>query len=727
MARMSETEARKIMRAAGLKPLVPFETTSTPWLSKCMKCKHEVSPNLNNVQKTKTACKYCSGNATHPDDAKKIMEKAKLEPIGKFPGGRIPWKAKCLVCGASVAPKIKALKRGVGGCKACGIEKAGLTRRINENEAIKIMRSVGLIPIEPYVGSGKPWKSRCIKCKKIVSPHLGLIKLRGSGCTYCAGRKIDPKDAVEIFKRNKLKPLEPYQGNKHPWRSIHIPCGREVAPHLNGIKQGQGPCKYCSGVAVLPKDAERLFLSKDLKPLEPYSGNSKKPWRSIHIPCGNEVSPTYNIIQREESIGCHYCSDQFVDPDEAFQFFLSKDLQPLVPYPGTAIPWKSIHLICGSEIKPRFGHIKAGRKGCPVCAGMVPITQEKAFAFFRSNDLEPQEDFKGPHHPWKSIHTKCGNKVSPRWASVQQGNRGCAYCSGHKVNMKEVRILLKELDLKPLEPYKDSKTPWRCIHNKCGKEVAPTYNSLRNGASGCEDCAKNVVSESDAQILLKKNSYTPLTEYPGGSNPWICIHEVCGTKVEVRATYLRRGNTGCSFCAGTKPITAAQANKLFRSKGFKPIEPFKNARTPMRSLHVVCGKEVTPTWGSLRVSQGCKYCSTSLVNLLAPAYFYLITNHQLNSHKVGISGHGATVNRLERHKKLGWNAYAVLDLDTGEEAYAIEAQVLEWLRLEMGIPQYLLSEQMPQGGHTETLDASEIDLETIWAKVKELNKENHCK
>jgi hypothetical protein len=29
---------------------------------------------------------------------------------------------------------------------------------------------------------------------------------------------------------------------------------------------------------------------------------------------------------------------------------------------------------------------------------------------------------------------------------------------------------------------------------------------------------------------------------------------------------------------------------------------------------------------------------------------------------------------------------------------------------------------MPQGGYSETFDASEIDLPTVWAKVKELSK-----
>jgi hypothetical protein len=80
------------------------------------------------------------------------------------------------------------------------------------------------------------------------------------------------------------------------------------------------------------------------------------------------------------------------------------------------------------------------------------------------------------------------------------------------------------------------------------------------------------------------------------------------------------------------------------------------------------------------------------------------------------------MNRLTRHEKLGWNVYAVKDLDTGEEAYELEEAVLDWLRNDLGLTRYLLSEQMPQGGHTETVDASEIDLSAIWAKVEELSR-----
>jgi recombinational DNA repair protein (RecF pathway) len=720
--RITDAEARQIMRDAGYRPLVPYFKSSAPWPSICLKCKKKVSPTFNNVNSKKVGCPYCSGNAVHIDDVMKVMKKAKLIPLEEFPGAKKPWKCECLSCKLEVSPTFSSVKRG-GGCKFCARKIVGKLNQVDETAAIKFMKSIGLRPLVPYPGGAAPWKSECLTCKKVVSPRYSSTKNReGGGCKYCAGRAVDEVDAMAFMKFNKLKPLEPYKGNKHPWKSIHSPCGKVVSPRYNGLKKGQGPCKYCAEVAVDPVDAEKVFLENQLRPLEPYSGNNKKPWKSIHIPCGNEVSPSYNIIQRQESIGCHFCSDQFVDPDEAFQFFLSKDLQPLVPYPGSSKPWKSIHTVCGEVIQPRYGHIKSGRVGCIFCAGTIPITQERAYSFFRNNDLEPLEPFKDPNKPWRAIHTVCGREVTPRWASVQQGHGGCAFCSGNKVDLKEVEELLAKLELKALVPYPGGNTPWKCIHIPCGAEVSPRYNGLSQGQGGCLNCGKNVVTQKDALELLKKNNYKPLAEFPGGSKPWPVLHEVCGSRLEIFATYLRQGGKGCSTCSRTKPITAAQANKYFKSRGFKPLEPFKNAKTPMRALHLVCGREVTPTWGSLKSSGGCKYCSVSLVNLVAPAYFYLITNPELRAHKVGISGHGATMNRLERHKRLGWEVFAVKDLETGEKAYDLEDQILVWLRTELGLPKFLIAEQMPQGGHTETIDANEIDLAAIWDKVEQVWK-----
>ena len=721
MARgISDSEARRVMLAAGFKPLVPYEKSSVPWKSRCLKCKREVSPSFNNVKSKGVSCPYCSGNAVHIDDVKKIIKAAKLKPLVIFPGAKQPWKCECIVCGGIVSPTFSSVKQG-GGCKFCARKKVGLKNKTIEIEAIKIMKAVGLKPLEPFVSSGTPWKCKCMKCKNVVTPRLSMVKSKKSGCAYCAGVRVDEEEALKILKRNKLKPLEPYKGNKHPWKCIHTPCGKTVTPRYNSLQKGQGPCKYCARKAIDPGDAVALFLSKNLKPLEPYSGDNKKPWRAVHIPCGNEVSPTYNIIQSDESIGCHFCSDQFVDPDEAFQFLVSKNLQPLVPYPGTKNPWKSVHTVCGQVIQPRYGHIKAGRVGCPFCAQVIPITQERAVKFFKNNDLEPKGQFPGPHKPWKSIHILCGREVSPRWASVQQGNSGCAYCSGNKVDMREVKELMKKLQLKPLIEYPGGKDPWKCLHIPCGEVVYPRYNGLQRGQGGCLNCGKNLVTRDEGIELLKKNNFKPLMDFPGGSKSWKVFHEPCGTNQEVFATYLRQGGKGCRSCSVTKPITSSQAKKLFKSRGFKPLEEFKNARTPLRSIHNVCGNVVSPTYSSLRSGSGCKYCSIGGINLREPGFLYLMTHQEFNAHKIGIGGFASLTNRIEQHKKHGWKLYKSLDFETAERAYEIEQEILNWIRVELGLPQYLVIEQMPQGGHTETLDASEVALPTLWSKVEELS------
>jgi hypothetical protein len=77
---------------------------------------------------------------------------------------------------------------------------------------------------------------------------------------------------------------------------------------------------------------------------------------------------------------------------------------------------------------------------------------------------------------------------------------------------------------------------------------------------------------------------------------------------------------------------------------------------------------------------------------------------------------------MYQHEKRGWKLYRKLGFKTVKEASEIETRVLKWLRMEVGLPISLSQKDMPQGGHTETVDASEIDLVSIWAKVQELSK-----
>jgi hypothetical protein len=52
----------------------------------------------------------------------------------------------------------------------------------------------------------------------------------------------------------------------------------------------------------------------------------------------------------------------------------------------------------------------------------------------------------------------------------------------------------------------------------------------------------------------------------------------------------------------------------------------------------------------------------------------------------------------------------------------VEQSVLHWIRNERKLDVFLSESQMPQRGFTETVDASEIRLVTLWNKVLEFSK-----
>ena len=57
--------------------------------------------------------------------------------------------------------------------------------KMDEKEAKAIMLASNLKPLEPYPGGAKPWKCKCLKCGKTVTPRLKLIKNGVGGCKYC--------------------------------------------------------------------------------------------------------------------------------------------------------------------------------------------------------------------------------------------------------------------------------------------------------------------------------------------------------------------------------------------------------------------------------------------------------------------------------------------------------------------------------------------------------------
>jgi hypothetical protein len=598
-------------------------------------------------------------------EAAKVMRAAKLEPIEDYPGNKLPWKCKCLQCGKIVAPSLGAVRNNGGGCKHCGLRKSANSRRTDENKAISVMKMAGVIPLEPYTNNQKPWLCRCVKCKKEVSPSYGNVLGGHAACVYCSHKKIHPDDAIKIMLKAKLKPIGIYPGSNKPWKSIHLTCGETVEPRLDGIIQGQGGCLKCG-----------------------YKENQRK---------------------------------QLGDGNEARLFFLSKGFKPLDAYPGSGRPWRSKCLKCGFIVNPYYGRVKDG-VGCGVCSKRI-IIPEEAIKVMLKADLKPLEKFPGSKKKWLCKCLKCKREVTPVYGNVNQGDGGCKYCGGHYVEPEAAVMLMKSQGLVPQTPYKNSGTKWHCVCGNCGRDVYPNYNQIQQGQSGCAYCARRKVDPKEAINIMIKAGVTPLVKFPGARTPWKSKCNKCGMLVNpLYSPVANQGYNPCVYCAGKKvdPKTAFQ---LMVSAGLTPLEKYKRADSRWRCTCNKCGKIVTPTYTSIRIGQGgCKFCTNKGLDYNAPAFLYLMTHQEFRSHKVGIGNYKTRNNRIDEHKKTGWILIQNMDFQTGEEAFQIEQEALVWLREVKKLGMYLSKSEMPQGGETETVDASEIDLTTIWAKVEELSK-----
>jgi len=420
-----------------------------------------------------------------------------------------------------------------------------------------------------------------------------------------------------------------------------------------------------------------------------------------------------------------------VDSKVAVTEMLSAGYEPLEPYKNSKYPWSCKHLKCGETITPTYNQIQQGWRGCKHCSGKY-VDPKRAEEKMIAAGVIPQEPYPGKDKPWKCICTRCNQLISPTYAGIRDGGNGCKRCAlkataiGRRFSDDEVRDAYLKVHLEPIEKYLTTGAPLRCKCLKCGNFPSPTFTAIRAGG-GCRYCSEKLTSQEKARSLAKKAGLEPLEDFVSGQIPWKCKHLKCGESVSPLFSTILKGNSGCIKCnsksaADRYRFSEEKAIAIMLNADMKPLEPYINALTGWRCKCLKCKNIITPKLNSVQNGSGCIHCSEFGFNLTKPAYFYLMFHSELNSFKVGIGGSTNKFDRILAHSNFGWQLFKRKDFSIGELAYELEQEILTWLRVELGLEKYLVAEQMPQGGHTETVDASEIDLPTIWAKVEELSK-----
>ena len=607
-----------------------------------------------------------------------------------------------------------------------------MAKKLDPKVAEATMLKAGLQPLEPYKNNSHKWKCRCLKCQRIVTPRYESVQQGQSGCAYCSGNKVDPKEAEAIMLNVGLKPLEPYKSATAKWKCLHLACGEIVNPQYSQIQSGQGGCLKCGRKRTaesqrIPKDmAISMMLKADLKPLEDFN-EAKKPWKCECLKCGKIVSPTYSAIRNGQG-GCKYCARKFVDAEDAIKVMITGGFEPLEDYSGAGKPWRSKCMTCGVISSPTFANVQNGSI-CSKCANIKNglkqrLPGEIAIAQMLEAKLQPLEPFPGTKIPWKSKCLVCDHEVTPTLGNIIQGHGGCAYCSGHIVEVDVAVAAMVAAGLTPLEEYKGSDKPWKCKHDVCGKVVTPSYASIRRGQGGCKSCGsaeggrKNLFPSDDAiQIMLSAN-IKPLEPFVKSGLPWKSECLKCHKTIFPSLQNVKNMRSKCIYCSQMK-VDPEDAVALMRKFGFEPLEPYIDSKKKWKSIHVRCGNIVSPAYNTIQNRKGgCSFCADYGLKFNEPSHLYIMEHLEYRSIKVGISNDEARPNRIKSHESEGWVLRKRIPVENGQIADYVETEILFWLRNVRKLGIHLSKDMMKQGGYSETVDSAEIDFLEIQRKIE---------
>ena len=276
----------------------------------------------------------------------------------------------------------------------------------------------------------------------------------------------------------------------------------------------------------------------------------------------------------------------------------------------------------------------------------------------------------------------------------------------------------------PTHSYKGLREPWEVACIECKSVIATTYSKLCQKNFKCVTCNPNLYEEEIA-VMLKAN-LRPLEPYPGNSAKiWKCECLLCGSECFPRYYDVsKRNKGGCKPCSLIpSPEVVASAIEIMRKSFLEPREPFKNSSTPWECNCMKCGEIVTPSLHNVKRGHGgCVFCQVAAFKHGEPAYLYLIHHEVFAAYKVGI-GNIKTVNdRIESHKKSGWNLIERYSFEKGSQAFKVEKKILNWVRNELGLPIHLTNKDFSHGGASETFSDDSVSVLAIKRKIEETIK-----
>ncbi len=345
-------------------------------------------------------------------------------------------------------------------------------------------------------------------------------------------------------------------------------------------------------------------------------------------------------------------------------------------------PWRCLCLTCNREVSPHYSSVRRGRNGCRFC-GRKAVDPEDAESTMLSAGFKPLEPYSGSSKPWRCIHDRCKREVTPTYNKIQQGRKGCRFCGGGAIDPEDAEATMLSAGLEPLEPYPGSDKRWRCLHNRCKREVTSRYADIKKGGSGCQFCLHKdkFIDPEDAMATMLIAGLEPLEPYPGSDKRWRCRCLTCNREVRPLYTSIQQGHRGCKPCADKdRRIDAKEAESTMLGAKLKPLEPYPGTLSHWRCLCLTCGREVSPRRSDIkRGGGGCASCAEYGFNPSKPGWLYFIESTERDMLQIGVTND--LRRRLKEHARGGFNrVIQVTSYKIGQSAKDWESKILKYLR-----------------------------------------------
>jgi hypothetical protein len=498
------------------------------------------------------------------------------------------------------------------------------------------------------------------------------------------------------------------------------------------------------------------------------SNSNKRVWWICDL--GHPFQATVSSRAKNNS-GCPVCVNRVILPGyndlETLHPEISSEWHPTRNLPLLAsgvsrgsekkVWWRCVE---GHEWETSPNHRTSGKTGCPFCSNkrILPGFNDlmtlhpdlaKQWDSEKNNSFSILEIGEGSHKKvwWlcEDGHSWCAS-VSHRVA----GGTGCPVCSNKSVasGVNDLATtqpeLLKEWDFsknKNSSPNQitsgSSKAVWWICHKGHSWKTTP---SKRTRGSGCSVCSGKKLLEGFNDLATKNpklaqewdtdlnTSLSPsaVTVMSNLSAWWKCSNDHSW-----RAVISNRAmGKGCPFCTNKKVLQGF--NDLATTHPQLSLEWAKDRNGDALPTEVVAGSSKKAWWRCTsghewmatianRVSgRGCPSCAVFGFDPASPGLLYVIENQKLRAYKIGITNRDNRGDRVSDWRRNGWQVLSVFSHELGEVVEDMESSLLNWIREEKRLPEFLSASEVGRlGGATETFSLEGIEREVLLKRVEE--------